>query len=153
MILQGLNTALSRASTIDGALAEALRNADFSAPAGLDAPLLAGLLERRAEAGLAPALLVVTATSREGESVRSSIAPYLDGAEILEFPAWETLPHERLSPSAETVGRRLHALRRMHDWSESGSRHPLVVVASVRAALQPLADNLAELAPIELVAG
>lgn len=153
MILQGLNTALSRASTIDGALAEALRNADFSAPAGLDAPLLAGLLERRAEAGLPPALLVVTATSREGESVRSSIAPYLDGAEILEFPAWETLPHERLSPSAETVGRRLHALRRMHDWSESGSRHPLVVVASVRAALQPLADNLAELAPIELVAG
>lgn len=153
MILQGLNTALSRASTIDGALAEALRNADFSAPAGLDAPLLAGLLERRAEAGLPPALLVVTATSREGESVRSSIAPYLDGAEILEFPAWETLPHERLSPSAETVGRRLHALRRMHDWSESGSRHPLVVVASVRAALQPLADNLAALAPIELVAG
>lgn len=153
MILQGFNTALSRASTIDGALAEALRNADFSAPAGLGAPLMAGLLERRAEAGLPPALLVVTATSREGESVRSSIAPYLDDAEILEFPAWETLPHERLSPSAETVGRRLHALRRMHDWAESGSRHPLVVVASVRAALQPLADNLVGLAPIELVAG
>ncbi|MGW9184457.1 transcription-repair coupling factor [Agromyces sp. NPDC055661] len=153
MILQGLNTALSRASTIDGALAEALRNADFSAPSGLDAPLLAGLLARRAEAGLPPALLVVTATSREGESVRSSIAPYLDDAEILEFPAWETLPHERLSPSAETVGRRLHALRRMHDWAEEGARHPLVIVASVRAALQPLADNLAGLAPIELVAG
>ena len=153
MILQGLNTALSRASTIDGALAEALRNADFSAPAGIDAPLLAGLLQRRAEAGLPPALLVVTATSREGESVRASIAPYLDDAEILEFPAWETLPHERLSPSAETVGRRMHALRRMHDWAAAGSRHPLVVVASVRAALQPLADNLAELEPIELVAG
>ncbi|KRE21521.1 transcription-repair coupling factor [Agromyces sp. Soil535] len=153
MILQGLNTALSRASTIDGALAEALRNADFSAPAGIDASLLAGLLQRRAEAGLPPALLVITATSREGESVRSSIAPYLDGAEVLEFPAWETLPHERLSPSAETVGRRLHALRRMREWAEAGSRHPLVVVASVRAALQPLADNLAELAPIELVAG
>lgn len=153
MNLQGLNTALSRASTIDGVLAEALRNADFSAPAGIDAPLLAGLLQRRAEAGLPPVLLVITATSREGESVRSSLAPYLDGAEILEFPAWETLPHERLSPSAETVGRRLRALRRMHDWAAAGERHPLVVVASVRAALQPLADNLAELAPIELVAG
>ena len=153
MILQGLNTALSRASTIDDALAEALRNADFSAPAGIDAPLLAALLQRRAEAGLPPALLVVTATSREGESVRASIAPYLADAEILEFPAWETLPHERLSPSAETVGRRLLALRRMHDWAEAGSRHPLVIVASVRAALQPLADNLAEHEPIELVAG
>ncbi|WP_136707818.1 transcription-repair coupling factor [Agromyces sp. H66] len=153
MILQGLNTALSRASTIDGALAEALRNADFSAPAGIDAPLLAGLLQRRAEAGLPPALFVVTATSREGESVRSSLAPYFDDAEILEFPAWETLPHERLSPSAETVGRRLYALRRMHEWSSAGERHPLIVVSSVRAALQPLADNLADLAPIELVAG
>ena len=154
MILQGLSTALSRASTIDGALAEALRNADFSATPGIDPALLAGLLRRRAEAGLPPALLVITATSREGESVRSSLAPYLDDdAEILEFPAWETLPHERLSPSAETVGRRLQALRRMREWSDDGARHPLVIVASVRAALQPLADNLADLAPIELVAG
>lgn len=148
-------TALSRASTIDRALAEAQRSADFSAPAGLDAPLLAGLLERRAAAGLAPALLVITATSREGEALRTSLAPYLPGdAELLEFPAWETLPHERLSPSAETVGRRLHALRRLHDWAgEASPRHPLVVVASVRAALQPLADNLAELEPIVLAAG
>lgn len=153
VILQGLNTALSRASTIDGALAEALRSADFSAPDGLDAPLMAGLLRRRAEAGLPPALLVITATSREGEQVRTSIAPYLADAEVIEFPAWETLPHERLSPSAETVGRRLHALRRMHDWQQAGARHPLVVVASVRAALQPLADNLTEHTPIELVAG
>ncbi len=153
MNLQGLNTALSRASTIGDALAEALRNADFSAPAGIDAPLLAALLQRRAAAGLAPALLVITATSREGESVRSSIAPYLPDAETLEFPAWETLPHERLSPSAETVGRRLHALRRMQDWQEAGERHPLIIVASVRAALQPLADNLATLEPVQLVAG
>ncbi|MGX5697221.1 transcription-repair coupling factor [Agromyces soli] len=155
MSLQGLNTALSRASTIDRALAEAQRNADFSAPSGIDAPLLAGLLERRTAAGKAPVLLAITATSREGEALRTSLAPYLPAdAELVEFPAWETLPHERLSPSAETVGRRLHALRRLHERSQPGApRHPLVVVASVRAALQPLADNLAELEPIELVAG
>lgn len=154
MILQGLNTALSRASTIDRALAEAERNADFSAPAGLDAPLLAALLQRRAGAGRAPALFVVTATSREGEALRASLGPYLDGsAEILEFPAWETLPHERLSPSAETVGRRLHALRRLRTWEAEGARHPLIVVASVRAALQPVADNLGDLEPIVLAAG
>lgn len=153
MILQGLNTALSRASTIDRALAEAERNADFSAPAGLDAPLLAALLRRRAEAGRAPALFVVTATSREGEALRASLEPYVDDAEILEFPAWETLPHERLSPSAETVGRRLHALRRLRTWEAEGARHPLVVVASVRAALQPVADNLGDLEPIVLAAG
>ncbi|WP_395242522.1 transcription-repair coupling factor [Agromyces sp. MMS24-K17] len=154
MSLHGLNTALSRASTIDGALAEALRNADFSAPSGLDAPLLAGLLERRTADGRPPVLLVVTATSREGEALRAGIAPYLpEGAEVIEFPAWETLPHERLSPSAETVGRRLHALRRLAASGRREAGHPLVVVASVRAALQPLADNLADLEPIELRAG
>ena len=89
MNLQGFLTAISRATTVDDALAEALRNADFSAPAGLDAPLLAGLMQRRTDAGLPPALLVVTATSREGESLRTSLAPYLaDDAELLEFPAW-----------------------------------------------------------------
>ncbi|WP_394552689.1 transcription-repair coupling factor [Agromyces sp. MMS24-JH15] len=154
MSLQGLNTALSRASTIDGALAEAQRNADFSAPNGIDAPLLAGLLARRAAAGLAPVLLAITATSREGQALGASIAPYLpEGAEVLEFPAWETLPHERLSPSAETVGRRLHALRLLAESAGRDAGHPLVVVASVRAALQPLADNLAALEPVELVAG
>jgi len=33
----------------------------------------------------------------------------VDEVEVLDFPSWETLPHERLSPSAETVGRRLQA--------------------------------------------
>lgn len=154
MSLHGLNAALSRASTIDGAVAQALRNADFSAPSGLDAPLLAGLLERRTAAGSPPVLLVVTATSREGEGLRAALAPYLpDGAEVLEFPAWETLPHERLSPSAETVGRRLHALRRLATSGQREAGHPLVVVASVRAALQPLADNLADFDPLDLRAG
>ncbi|WP_350349409.1 transcription-repair coupling factor [Agromyces sp. G08B096] len=157
MSLQGLATALSRADTVDRALAEALRSADFSAPTGLDPALLAGLLERRSAAGLPPAMLVITPTSREGEALRASLAPYLPGAELLEFPAWETLPHERLSPSAETVGRRLHALRRFREWSaarEAGDAgHPLVVVASVRAALQPLADNLGDLEPIVLTPG
>ena len=30
-----------------------------------------------------------------------------------DFPAWETLPHERLSPRSDTVGKRLAVLRRL----------------------------------------
>ncbi|QTX04152.1 transcription-repair coupling factor [Agromyces archimandritae] len=153
MTLHGLLTALSRASTVDGALAHAGRSAEFSAPVGLDAPLVAGLIERRRDAGRPPVALVVTATSREGEAFGQSLEPYLGEVELLEFPAWETLPHERLSPSAETVGRRLHALRRLREYADRAETHPLVVVASVRAALQPLADNLAEIEPIVLRAG
>ncbi|MGV8885426.1 MAG: transcription-repair coupling factor [Microbacteriaceae bacterium] len=149
MTLEGLITGLSRARTFENALSYASRNADFSLVDGLRAPLLAGLLNAR---GGPQAMLAVVATGRESESLRIALDSYLPGAEIIEFPAWETLPHERLSPSTETVGKRLLALRRIAQWSAAPSGH-LVIVASVRAALQPLADNLLELAPIALAAG
>ncbi len=163
-MLSGLIDALSRASTFERALAEAGRNADFSLPEGLRAPLLAALLDRRVERELPGALLVVTATGRESEKLRESLASFLPGAQIVEFPAWETLPHERLSPSAEIVGKRIDALRRLEEWQRATAAAeadpaanpapaPIVVVASVRAALQPIASNLTELDPIELTRG
>ncbi|MFT2815665.1 transcription-repair coupling factor [Leifsonia sp. A12D58] len=163
MILQGLIAALSGASTFDKALGFAARDADFSLTEGLRAPLLAALLGQRRTLGETQALFVITATGRDSEALRENLACFAPGstpdgqnhAEIVDFPAWETLPHERLSPSAEIVGRRLYALRRMRDWEKSdpATRRPLIVVASVRAALQPVADNLTDYEPIELVAG
>ncbi|WP_179701733.1 transcription-repair coupling factor [Leifsonia naganoensis] len=153
MILQGLITALQRASTFADALTYAGRDADFSLTDGLRAPLLAGLVRRRAEQNASQAVLVITATGRESEAVRAALPCVLPEAEIVEFPAWETLPHERLSPSAEIVGKRLTALRRLVDWGTGDRTTPFVLVASVRAALQPLADNLTDYATTDLVAG
>ena len=149
MTLDGLITGLSRARTFEGALSFARRNADFSLVDGLRAPLLGALLDKR---GGPQALLAVVATGRESESLRVSLESYLPDAEIIEFPAWETLPHERLSPSTETVGKRLRALRRIAEWQAAPTGH-LVLVASVRAALQPLADNLLSYSPLSLAAG
>ncbi|MCH1882378.1 transcription-repair coupling factor [Agrococcus sp. ARC_14] len=95
-------------------------------------------------------LLVVTATRREAEAVRDDLRAWLPEAQILDLPAWETLPHERLSPSAETVGQRGATLRAV---AERDPSRPTVIIASVRAALQPVADNLLDVAPVELVAG
>ena len=150
MILEALIPALSRARTFEQALASGARSADFSLVDGLRAPLLAGLLTRT---GGPRALLAVVATGRESEALRRSLASYLPSATIVEFPAWETLPHERLSPSAETVGKRIAALRGIRDWSKNDQKTPFVMVASVRAALQPLADNLTSIEPIALVKG
>ncbi|MCW4386418.1 transcription-repair coupling factor [Salinibacterium sp. SYSU T00001] len=152
MILQGLNAALSRAQTYDDALRYAPRDADFSLVDGLRAPLLAGLLGRRP----APAaLFAIVATGREADALTAAITTNAPTATVLQFPAWETLPHERLSPSTETVGRRIEALRRIAEWQETrdAASGPLVVIASVRAALQPLADNLTSLESVELAAG
>ncbi|MGN6325027.1 transcription-repair coupling factor [Pseudolysinimonas sp.] len=147
MALGQMITALERAHVLDAALAAADRDADLSLVEGLRVPVLAAMLQKR---GPASALLAVTATSREAQAVRDALHCYAPEATVLELPAWETLPHERLSPSAETVGRRLHALRAARLWDRSA---PFVLVASVRSALQPLAPGLAELEPIVLEQG
>lgn len=150
MTVPGILRALEEASLFRDALSWAQTDADLGLVDGLDAPALAGLLAKRRAAGHPPALLTVVPTGRRAESLAQALAAYIPDAEIVTFPAWETLPHERLSPSADTVGQRLQTLRRIAEWS---GEHPLVVVASVRAALQPIAGNLGEIAPLELRAG
>jgi transcription-repair coupling factor (superfamily II helicase) len=125
-------------------------DADLSLVDGLDAPLLAALVDRRRRAGKPGILLAVSPTGRRAETLGAALEALMPGAEVMHFPAWETLPHERLSPSPETVGRRLDVLRRVQEWDGSA---PLVVTASVRGALQPLAAGLTDLAPIRLSIG
>ena len=156
MVLETIIGGLSRAQTFENALSYSARSADFSLVDGLRAPLIAGLIQRR---GGPQVVLAITATGRESESLRDALACYSGDVDIVEFPAWETLPHERLSPSAETVGKRIDALRKLKAWStplpealEGRVRKTLIIVASVRAALQPLADNLTDLDPITLTA-
>jgi transcription-repair coupling factor (superfamily II helicase) len=145
--LERLIPGLAHARALESALAAANHDTDFSLVDGLRVPTLAALLAAR---GPAQALLAVTATSRESDAVQAAFRTYLPSAEVLALPAWETLPHERLSPSAETVGARLKALRSLADWDRE---HHIILVASVRAALQPLAPGLAQVQPIELTAG
>lgn len=150
MTVPGILRALEEASLFRDALSWAHTDADLGLVDGLDAPTLAGLLEKRAAAGHPAALLAVVPTGRRAESLAAALGAYIPDAEVLTFPAWETLPHERLSPSPDTVGHRLQTLRRIREWD---ARRPLVVVASVRAALQPIAGNLGDIAPIDLKTG
>ena len=149
MSLDGILAPLLHARTVENALAFTRRSADFSVVDGLRAPMLAALLR---EAGEPRAVLAVTPTGRESEALRRAIGCYLPDARVVEFPAWETLPHERLSPSAETVGRRIAALRDLRDWDGERDGH-LILVASVRAALQPLAAGLADAPTVTLNRG
>src|SRR5699024_6234696 len=73
-------------------------------------PFLVADLARRATAE-AP-LVIVTATTRAAEDLRAALSALVGTAHLVELPAWETLPHERLSPRADTVARRLSTLRR-----------------------------------------
>ena len=69
------------------------------------------------------------------------------------FPSWETLPHERLSPRADTVGRRLATLRRLAHPQDDPAGAPRVIVTTIRSMIQPMAPDLGELAPVTLKVG
>ncbi|MBV9515959.1 MAG: transcription-repair coupling factor [Mycobacteriaceae bacterium] len=98
-------------------------------------------------------LLVVTASGREADDLAAELHGVFGDAAAL-FPSWETLPHERLSPGVDTVGARLTVLRRLAFPDEERLGPPLrVVVTSVRSLLQPMAPNLARIAPVTLTVG
>lgn len=98
-------------------------------------------------------VLLVTATGREAEAAVAAIGDLIGDENVALFPSWETLPHERLSPRADTVGRRLATLRRIAHPAEHPAGYPAVVVATVRSMIQPMAPHLGEMAPITLREG
>ena len=75
---------------------------------------LAGVTSRR------PLLLAVP-TGAEAERLVRDLGQFLGDGEVELFPAWETLPFERISPNVETMGQRLELLWRLRD----GERRPL----------------------------
>ncbi|MBB1257276.1 transcription-repair coupling factor [Streptomyces alkaliterrae] len=100
-------------------------------------------------------VLAVTATSREAEDLAAALRSLLPEESVVEYPAWETLPHERLSPRSDTVGRRLAVLRRLaHPSADDPGAGPVsVVVAPVRSVLQPQVKGLGELVPVRVRSG
>ncbi|MCW2813171.1 MAG: mfd, partial [Nocardioides sp.] len=134
-------------------LAERARGAgdralDLTGPAALR-PFLAATL-----VGAGRTTLVVTATTREAEELAVELGDLVGPEVVAHYPSWETLPHERLSPRSDTVGKRLAVLRRLAHPGTDATNGPLkVVVAPVRSLLQPQVKGLADLAPVELVVG
>ncbi len=150
MSTPGITRALDRSESFREAVGSSSIDADISLLEGLAAPVLAAMLQRRQAAGAPPVLLAIVPTGRRSDGLIPSLQAFVPDAEVLSFPAWETLPHERLSPSAETVGQRLRTLTTL---ARHEGKRPVIIVASVRAALQPLAAGLTDIPPIALRSG
>jgi len=130
---------------------------DLTAPPAMRPFAVAALAADVAQGGAGRPVLVVTATSREAEDLAAALGGLLPPEQVAVYPSWETLPHERLSPRADTVGRRLAVLRRLaHPEAETatGVTGPLrVVVTPVRSVLQPQLKGLGDLEPVQLAPG
>ena len=115
-------------------------------------PLVIAQIALEQETGVT---LVLTTTGRAADELAADLSAYLPAEGIAVFPSWETLPHERLSPSADTVGKRMAVLRRLAYPIDANVHTPAikVLITSVRAALQPVVADLGEQEPVELKVG
>ncbi len=141
----------------DPVLAQAIESAgtpgvasDLIGPPGLRPFVLAALAARTGRT-----VLAVTATGREAEDLEAALGALLPAERVAVFPSWETLPHERLSPRADTVGRRLAVLRRLtRPVADDPAAGPLdVVLCPVRSLVQPMVPGLGSLEPVSLRVG
>lgn len=77
-------------------------------------------------------LLILTAASQEENRLVDDFHFFAD-CEVLDYPAWETLPSEDVAPSPDIVGDRYKVLSRLRNNST-----PTIIVTGLQACLQLL---------------
>ncbi len=99
-------------------------------PEGLDA-LLLGELARHAGA---PVLHVARDGNRLA-TLEEAIAFFAPDVTVLSFPAWDSVPYDRVAPNAETIANRIQTLSELTERGPD-DQTPLVLLTSVNAVLQ-----------------
>ena len=137
---------LGRLLASDPSVVEVLgqRDATLAVAESGQAAVLAAIAELN---GRRPVVVAVPTTA-DAERLAGDLAAMLDGGAAL-FPAWETLPFERISPGVETMGRRCEAIWRLHETD----RCPPVLVAPIRALLQRLVFDSDDAEPVRVASG
>src|SRR5439155_24894471 len=99
--------------------------------------LVAADLARAVAAGVnAPAtsLLVICRDGPRMTALGRALAFFAPEIDVLEFPAWDCLPYDRVSPHAGIIAQRMTALSRLARLK--GRDRPSVLLTTVNAALQ-----------------
>lgn len=136
--LAGVADIICGAPIFQGVRAHKLvRRLDLSGPASARAWLAATMVRDTP-------LLVVAPTSRDAEELHSELEDIV-GDRVAVLPAWETLPHERLSPSADTIGRRHEIFYRQDELD--------IIITAARGYCQPVAEPTLSYRPLEFSVG
>jgi transcription-repair coupling factor (superfamily II helicase) len=103
-------------------------------------------LARAVAAGDKPPAISLAVVCRDGPrmaTLHRALAFFAPDIEVLEFPAWDCLPYDRVSPHAAVVAARMMTLARLA--SVAGREHPSVLLTTVNAILQrvPARDAVA----------
>ncbi len=98
-------------------------------PEGFDAFVLAMTMQERGDIGI-----FIARDDRRAEAMRSSLAFFAPGLRVFNFPAWDCLPYDRISPKAAISARRMKVLSEL----TTGPKRPAMVITTVSAVMQKL---------------
>lgn len=115
------------------------------APVAVPEPARALFVAAVLRASARPLVLVAVPTAAEAERLAHDLGLLVGPSSVELFPAWETLPFERVSPALDTMGRRVRVAWRL---GRAESADPFVVVAPVRALVQRLGPHVGEADPV-----
>ena len=98
-------------------------------------------LARSIAAGAKPPAISMAVICRDGPRMATltrALGFFAPEIEVLEFPAWDCLPYDRVSPHAAVVAQRMMTLARLArvQGRVQGREHPAVLLTTVNAVLQ-----------------
>ena len=99
-------------------------------------------LARAIAAGKNPPAISLAVICRDGPRLAAlsrAIAFFAPDVEVLEFPAWDCLPYDRVSPHPAVVAQRVMTLARLS--RVTGREHPAVLLTTVNAILQRVPER------------
>ncbi len=97
-------------------------------PEGLDAVVLPEIAKAAGVGGL----VHVCRDDQHMASLEDQIGYFAPTLEVIRFPAWDCLPYDRVSPSADILARRLAVLARL----AKPSGKPFILLTTINAVLQ-----------------
>ena len=104
-------------------------------PEGLDARVVSDLTQAAARDGTPGFHLHVARDDRRLDQLEAGLQFFAPDLKVLSLPAWDTVPYDRVSPSADIVSKRITTLGRLVIGS---IKEPTLVLTTVNAILQRL---------------
>ncbi len=106
----------------------------YGAPEGQDARILA---DRAREAAKNQEIIChIALDDGRLDILKDLLTFFAPDVQIIEFPAWDCLPYDRVSPSNDIVAKRVSALTDLMAWQADDRYFPRVFITTVNAALQ-----------------
>ncbi|MBA4132375.1 MAG: transcription-repair coupling factor [Hyphomicrobium sp.] len=102
-------------------------------PEGLDALVLANLVQEAGSPSGPGLHLHIARDDRRTEEIENALKFFAPKVKVISFPAWDTVPYDRVGPNADIISKRITALAKL---AHGGRKDPAIVLTTVNAVLQ-----------------